>query len=347
MRRYFNIICSALLIVGIILAVIFFTMKKGEQTTQKFIPATKILTVYTTLPPEMAQLISNAYLDKEHVQINFVIVSNDELTNKLQSPSNFNSADLLIADSKILQKFAKAGLLNNVFTEQEDIVQPPFKDVNSKWVGIWYDPIVFCYNKTYVKNNWYLPLSWQNLGIPNNNIRIAMTDFVGSSAAANILYSLSEAKGNELAMQLLTDISHHTTRYAKYLSTPVRMAGMGEVDVAIAVQSEALRYLNAQYPLTIVYPEDGSPYLLTGVGIFKNSSQREAADKFVNYLLGDEVQLVLQSSAYFYMPTNRETIAYKSFSVDAIPLLHPKYNLTSQQRQKLLDEWISTVRFTK
>ena len=65
----------------------------------------------------------------------------------------------------------------------------------------------------------------------------------------------------------MTQIHPKVVRYAKYLSTPVRMTGMGESDVAIAVQSEVIRYINDNYPLSIIYPKDGTAYQLTAVGI--------------------------------------------------------------------------------
>ena len=65
----------------------------------------------------------------------------------------------------------------------------------------------------------------------------------------------------------MQQIHAKVVRYAKYLSTPVRMVGMGEADVAIAVQSETLRYINDNYPISIIYPKDGTAYQLSLIHI--------------------------------------------------------------------------------
>ena len=70
---------------------------------------------------------------------------------------------------------------------------------------------------------------------------------------------------------------------------------MGEVDLSVAVESETLRYLQNGYPLKIIYPADGTSWLLTGFGITtKDAEKNLVAAKFADWLLSDEAQLYLQ-----------------------------------------------------
>ena len=64
MRRYIPLLIIGLCIVFMVLATLLYTTQsvgKKEQAN-KFIPVTKTLTVYTTIPVEMASIIASEYL---------------------------------------------------------------------------------------------------------------------------------------------------------------------------------------------------------------------------------------------------------------------------------------------
>ena len=145
-------------------------------------------------------------------------------------------------------------------------------------------------------------------------------------------------------MLLMQQISAKVVRYAKYLYTPVRMVGMGEADVAIAVQSETLRYINDNYPISIIYPKDGTAYQLTAVGIVKDSNQQVEANNFIKWLLGDDIQISLQKNRYYYVPTNYTSLTYKEFAGKNIRFLEKNNIFDENAKKAILDEWVTNVR---
>lgn len=342
MRRYIPLLLVGLCVLFVILAMLLYTTQIVGQKDkdEKFVPVTKTLTVYTTMPADMAMIIAEQYQKENNIKINFAVMSSGELEQKV---INDNNADLIITDSRLLEKIARQGILTGSISEQEDIVPDEFKSAANQWIGIWYDPIVFCYNLDYVKNNWYIPASWQELAHVSQ-IKISMTDFTVASASSNILYSLIESRGDAEAFALLKNIHQKVERYAKYLSTPVRMVGMAEADMAIAVQSETLRYIHDGYPLTIVYPEDGTMYRLTGAGIITASKQQEDADNFVKWLLGDNIQTELQRHQYYYVPTNYGSLTYKEFAGKNIKFMKKYTELDDINRKIFLDKWVKDIR---
>lgn len=343
MRRYVPFLLALICIIFVFLAVLLYTNPFPKDSNNKFMPVAKTLTVYTTVPTDLASIIASEYQEENKVQIKFIPISKDELIEKINKGNNLDNADMVIADSTVLAKLAENDRLQAIASEQEDIIDVQFKDDNNRWIGIWYDPIVFCYNLDYVKNNWLIPVSWNELA-QNPNVKIAMTDFMVASAAANILYSLTTSKGETETLNIMRNLHPKIVRYAKYLSTPVRMAGMGEADLGISVQSEAIRYINDNYPLGIIYPEDGVPYRLIGVGILSNSSQVNEAGTFVNWLLSDNVQIVLQRNKYYFVPTNYSLTAYKEFAGKNMNLIDNKANLDEQAQKVLLDKWVKNIR---
>lgn len=344
MRRYIPLLIIGLCIVFVFLATLLYTTQNVDKKdiTNKFVPVTKVLTVYTTIPVEMASIIANEYQRDTNIQINFVPVTTEELLQRF-SQNDIGNVDMVLANSLVLAQLSNQDNLTSNISEEEDIVKEQFKDINNRWIGVWYDPIVFCYNLDYVKNNWQIPLNWEELA-QKQQIKIAMTDFMVASASANILYSLSADKGIDETISLMSQIHPKVVRYAKYLSTPVRMAGMGEADVAIAVQSEAIRYINDSYPLGIIYPKDGTAYQVTAVGIIKNSNQQVEANNFIKWLLGDEVQMDLQKNRYYYVPTNYTSLTYKEFAGKHIKFLEPHILIDEPIKKSILDRWVTDIR---
>ena len=145
-------------------------------------------------------------------------------------------------------------------------------------------------------------------------------------------------------MAMLQQIHPHVVQYAKYLSTPVRMAGMGEVDIAVAVQSEILRYIEDGYPLKIIQPVEGTAYMLTGTGILLDAPHGEQAKKFADWLLTDEAMLVLQTNKFYFIPCNPTTLAYKQLAVRNPSLFNQLADFSREKRQELLDKWVKQVR---
>lgn len=106
MRRYIPLLLVGLCILFVILALLLYTTQIVGQKNQKekFIPVTKTLTVYTTMPADMAMIIAQQYKQENNIQINFVQLNSEELQQKIADGSNAGEADLIVADSQLLEK---------------------------------------------------------------------------------------------------------------------------------------------------------------------------------------------------------------------------------------------------
>lgn len=345
MRRYVPllfIVCSILLIVMAVNSYLIYHTADNQQ-----LAGTKdSITVYTTLPAQVAAPIAADYEKLNKVKVSFVLLSKSDLTDKIKNQANplNGQADAILTSEDVLKQAASSNILTAFSSEQEDVISNSFKDKNNLWTGIWYDPIIFCANKDYMQNSTDIPRRWDDLA-SDKNISIGMTDFLASDISANLFYALMEHYGQANAFLFLQKIHPKVLQYAKYLSTPVRMAGMGEVDVSIAVQSEAVKYLNNNYPVMIIYPEDGTYYEVTGAALLKNAPNKTQASRFMQWLLGDDIQICLQRNGFFFVPTNYSTLAYKTYAGRNLTLFDNNMEtLTESQKKSLLDNWVKNIR---
>ncbi len=301
------------------------------------------INVYTTVPPQLSAVIANEYEKTNKIKVNFVQVSQQELLEAAKDKNFKDEADVIMTDQESFRQLEKGDRLAKYTSEYTDLVSKRLKDENGSWVGVWYDPIVFCANRNYLKSLPRIPLGWQDLA--EDASRLGITDFLAADAAANLLFTFVAEKDEQWAFKLLKAYHPRIVQYSKYLASPVRMAGMGEVDIAVAVQSETIRYRNEGFPISVIYPKEGTAYTLTGAAVVKGSKEKEQARSFVDWLLQDDVQMVLQKNKFYFVPTNYTTIAYKSYTGKDLHLFEEYSTLNSEQKHAVLDRWVKKVRF--
>lgn len=339
MKRYTSLLWAAfVLVLGATLGA---TLLEGRADRTGAKPE-RIVTAYTTMPPEQASLLAAEYEKLAKVRVHFTPMAPGELARRLHDEGGKAEADLVLADRSVLKRAAREGAFVPYVSESTDSVSRVLKDEEGAWTGVWYDPVVFCFNRDYLRTLPRVPESWSELAAWPG-MRLGMTDFFAADAASNLYFTLLSVYGEQEVLHWLSQMHPKVVQYVKFLSTPARMAGMGEVDAAVAVQSETLRYLNDGYSLHIVYPADGTAYMLTGVGLLRKG--RPDAEAFIDWLLSDEAQLVLQREGVFFVPANTDTLAYKQLAGKDLVLFGAEPGFTPEQRQALLDRWLKDVRF--
>ena len=345
MRRYTILFLTAFVFVISAIAGTSYRVGADERISEVELSA------YTTLPPETVTILAEAYEKENHVRVNFVPLPAKDLIQKtadddVSDPTVVDTVDVIVADSEVLNSLANRNLLQNHASEINDAVKNNFKDDRDRWIGIWYDPIIFCTNKDYLGKLKEIPDTWTALA-KFNGVRIGITDFIAADASSNLMFQMIAQFGDAKTYEILSGIHPRVVQYTKYLSNPVRQAGMGETDISIAVESETLRYMQGGYPLKIIYPADGTSYILTGVALSKkNSDKFNEAKKFADWLLSDNAQLALQRNGFYFLSTNPNTLAFKSFAGKNLVLFKNSPNFTNQQRYEYLDRWVKQVRFS-
>ena len=348
MKRYTLFIVVIALLVTIIAAGSAF-LSSGSPAVKRH--PMQELTAYTTLPTEIAAVLSEEYEKEHNIRINFVQLSSEQILKRLNEQSREEGdgkAALVLTDRETLDRAAAAGYLVPYISEKGDQVADSFRHPNRYWTGVWYDPVVFAVNQDYLRTHLDLPNSWQQLA-QQRDIRIGTTDFMAADASSNLLYSMIAEYGDQRAFEIWRKIQPKIMQYSKYLHTPVRQAGMGEVDLSVAVLSETLRYVHDDYPIRVLYPVDGTSAVIYGIGISFRASERDvhAAEIFADWLLTDEAQLALAQHRFYLLTTNPMTLSYQMFAGKNINIFRSRPYFSKEEKEILLDRWIKEVRFNE
>lgn len=316
--------------------------KKKEE--KPVAPIMGSVTVYTDISNTLSSLLAKEYEEKYHIKVNVLPLTEKQMAEEMVSKSPFAKGDLIITNRENLIVGAKGNILAPYISENVDLVNEQFKDKDNAWVGLWYDPIVFVENDAFFKEEGKKYTSWRSLR-NYGDFTIVLPDFVASVQAANILYSFVEERGQMNGLAYFISIKDHISQYSKYLNTPVRLAALGEANIGIGNYSDAILYGKKNYPVKVIYPEDGTPYYLTGEALLKDAPNKKEAKAFMNWLLTKDVAKMMQDNGFYYVYANPEVPKAKDSLGRDLIIFHVKGEYTKEGKEALLKSWINTARF--
>ena len=339
MKRYLPLLVMTIFVALVITATTYLIGYAGKQNKSSL----PTITVYTTLPIEQVAVLAQEYERVAKVRVTITPLTEKDLFSRLIEEAGAPQADLILANRKTLKQARNNALLIPYQSEYTDIVPNRFQDTDGYWVGVWYYPIIFAVNQDYLNSTKKKPAKWSDLPTDSKQ-RLGLTDFLAADAAANLLYTLVAADGEQPTLDLLKKIHPQVVQYAKFLATPARMASMAEADLAISVHSEAMRYVKDGFPVQIIYPEDGTAFLLTGVGLVRSAAHTVEAQQFIDWLTQEEALVCMAQHKFYFMPTNPGTTMYREYAAKNIKLLDHHDMYSPEQQRNILDKWVQQAR---
>lgn len=344
MKRFWPIALLVIFVMAVFAAGTYF--EKNKQKERTAIPIKAELTIYSDLPNNVTAVLAQQYEMLYHVRLNFQPLTEEQMATRMTLPLADQKGDLVITSRDNLDIGVKYNQLKPVLTEGADEVSDRFKNPDALWVGLWYDPVVFAQSEAFYDRMGRYVTAWQSLILPGE-WNVVMTDFVASRSAANILYSFVERYGEEQGLEYFVELKPHVSQYAKFLSTPIRLAALGETDLGIGNYSDGQQYAMHKYPVKIIFPADGTPYYLTGVGMLKSVKNEEEATRLVKWLLSKQVSQLLTDNSFYYVYTNPEIPNPVDSLGRELVLFDSRGGYTEEGKKVLLNRWISQVRFRK
>lgn len=263
---------------------------EGETTT---------LTVYTSEPEDKVDEINEAFTSANpDIEVEVYRAGTGDLNARIAAEKESGSieADILwAADAPTFETYAAAGDL----VELQDIDTADLIDeaigADNFYVGTRIIPTVIAYN-TEVVDEADLPQSWAELTDEAYADQLVMPDPAVSGAAA---FNASVWKNNEeLGEEWITALGQNQPMIAQSNGpTSQEIAGGGR-PIGVVVDY-LVRDLNAEgSPIEVIYPTEGAPYVTEPAGVFADSGNQEAAERYINFLLSTEAQEIAVEQNY-------------------------------------------------
>jgi len=150
-----------------------------------------------------------------------------------------------------------------------------------------------------------VPKTYKDLTNPVYKDQIISANPLKSSTASSNVMTMLQIYGNE-APALWDGINENLPYYSSSSSRIYTLVKKGEFAIAIGLSRPALVAMGEGYPVNFVFPADGSQIYDNSMALVKGAKHPNLAKEFIDYILGDEMQL--KGTEYLYIPVKEGVI---------------------------------------
>lgn len=249
--------------------------------------ADKTVVVYTPLKADAVRALLQKFTAETGVKVSMVAANTGTLLNRVKAEAQHPNGDVLLSlGGANLQ--AAQDLLDPYTPPNASKIRPEFK-VDAAWTPFSAATVVVEINTKEVPPG-ERPTSWQDLTNPKWKGKIATTqaDLSGNAfqALATVLATQpTEQQGWALYTGLMKNF-----QYANSAGAVARLVNDGEYPIGVLLEDNALDYVRASGPVTIMYPKDGTSVVPDGMAIVKGAPDQAEAKTLENWVLSDNGQ---------------------------------------------------------
>lgn len=296
-----------------------------------------VLTLYTSEPEDKVDEINRAFQDENpDVEVKVYRAGTGDLKARIDAERSSGKveADLIwAADAPTFEGFKKDSLLakyDNVDTKE---VLDEVVDKDGYYVGTRLIPTVIAYN-TSVINQADAPKSWADLTDARFMDKIVMPDPAVSGAAAyNATVWMNDSK---LGESWVTDLGkNHPMIAASNGPASQEIAGGGH-PVGVVVDYLVRDLAAKGSPIKEVYATEGSPYITEPIAVFNDSEHKDAANRYINFILSEKAQKIAVEQNYLPVIDSVGTPG-DAPKLSDIALMDADLNTVTKDRQRSVD----------
>ncbi|MEH0146729.1 ABC transporter substrate-binding protein [Corynebacterium sp. Q4381] len=258
-----------------------------------------VLTLYTSEPEEKVDEINRAFQEENpDVEVQVYRAGTGDLKARIEAErtSGKVEADLIwAADAPTFEGFKSDDLLSEFDSVETGDVLEEVVDPDGFYVGTRLIPTVIAYN-TDVVDQADAPASWADLTDEKYMDKIVMPDPAVSGAAAfNATVWMNDDK---LGEAWVTDLgANHPMIAASNGPTSQEIASGGH-PVGVVVDYLVRDLAAKGSPIKEVYATEGSPYITEPIAVFKDSEHKDAAQRYINFILSEKAQKIAVEQNY-------------------------------------------------
>ena len=292
-----------------------------------------------------AEAAFDAFTEKTGIKVEYVEISTGKALAQLQAENGNTTADIWFGggvDSYI--SATDLGYLEQYVSPEAEAINPAYSDADGYWTGLALVPAGFLVNNDVLaEKNLEAPKTWEDLADPKYKGEIIMASPAISGTQYAILNGTIQAYGEEKGWEVWKGINENVDFYAQGGGEPGPKCAAGEFGIAVLAMTGGTFAMEAEYPVTAVYPEDMIPWTPAPIAIFKNSQNKDAAKVFVDYFLSKEGQEALREADARIMARGDVAIPEAIGTVDTEKLIDQDVRLFGSQREALLEKWAAMV----
>ena len=262
------------------------------------------ITVYVGRSPTLVQPLLEQYADEAGVSVKVRYGDGTDLALSILEEGQNTPVDVYYGqDVGALGALKSADLLAPLPQKILDKVEPAFRSPEDLWVGISGRSRVIVYNTANVDPA-TLPSSILDYTDPKWKGSIGIVP--RSDGFPEFVTALRLVRGEDFAQRWLTDLKANNPRTYPNNIAALQAVANKEIDIAFLNHYYLYRFLAERgegFQARNYYFDNGDLgglFLVSGAAVLKSSKNRDAAERFVDFLLSPESQAYLASHDYEY-----------------------------------------------
>lgn len=218
-----------------------------------------------------------------------------------------------------------------------------------KTIGLYAGPLGWAVNEGQLKKMGKpLPQTWDDLTKPEYKGLIAVANPNTSGTAYTALVTILLQKGEEKGWDYLAKLHKNIAQYTKSGSAPGQLAGRGEVGIAIIFLHDSVMFAEEGFPVKPVAPADGTGYEIGGLSLIKGAPNKANAQKFIDWALKPESQIIAKDFRSFQLQSNKKTplpevVKKHGMDFESVKTIKYDFMWASQERDRILKRWTDTI----
>ena len=291
--------------------------KTEPQKAASTAPATGKVTVYMPSPAGLSNKIAKGFEKKTGIKVEQFQGTTGEILARLEAEKSNPVADVVILASwsdglSMKQK----GELASYTPQNADKMVKDFKDNDNELFGYSASAVGVIYNKNVIPE---LSADWKELSDPKYEGKLAIPDPEKSGACKDFLAGYISAYG----WDALEGMAKNGMKVPGANKAALEAVTTGEVGILVAgVDYNAYSAIKKGEPLAIYYPKSGTIVNPRPAMMMKSAPDKENAQKFMDYLLSDEVQKMVADA---YLIPGRSDVKTKNTDLKDIPQIKPDW----------------------
>lgn len=193
-------------------------------------------------------------------------------------------------------------MLQPYLTQESYKVPAELRSNRGEWTSLYLTYIALLSNKNKLKEfGLYSPETLEELLEPQLKEQIIIPDYINGGAGYGLLTSVWQLYGKKAALEYAALFNRQLPRYAQSVNEAVDMVYRGEKTVTIIPLDYALLMEAEHKHLFATLIKDANKNILSGAAVMAGASNQKTAQDFLDYLMSDDGEALLQKNGYTYM----------------------------------------------
>lgn len=302
--------------------------------------------VYAIIHEQDALALTDLFFEQTGLEVSLLRGSTGEIISRVIAEQNNPQADIVLGGPSTLHiVLEEAGAIEPYLAPA--LQNQPAGTFNPQgyWAGWHFTALGIGINTERFASRYGerpYPQTWEDLLDPAYAGEIVMTDPLASSTAYLFVQLQLQRLGWDAGWDYLARLAPLVAQFPSSGAAPAQLLGAGEYTLAVSYVHVLARNISAGFPMALVVPPDTTGEVGV-VSIIRDGPNTEAAQQFVDFLLGAEAQQLFTDITLTSPVNPAVVLPAGAVSNESIQMIDFDPQLSADQRDEVLQRWMEVV----